>query len=172
MPTLPAVSMRRAVHDTTRCRVTRAEFDRNDFDFNFHDTRDTVHTRQGISGSMVPVIFVICALFLLSCFVGLCVYIWKQRRRRHERWRMEMNNKARDNSTSYLMYKNGSASYPTYPNSGPGDNNPVADPPPVYTPGPEFGYVGYGAGGHGIGHSSGHASDHGAGHSGGHASGL
>ncbi|RYO82702.1 hypothetical protein DL766_006859 [Monosporascus sp. MC13-8B] len=161
MPTLPIVSMRRAVHDSIQGLVTRAEFDHYDFDSEFRDTRDTVRTGQRIvSGGIIAVIVIIRVVFISSCVIGCCVYS-RIRKRRHERRQIEMKINTSYNSTSYPTNQNGIAPYPTYPNFGPGANNPVADPAPAYTPGHTGGTYkgpdGEAAGGYGIGHSSGHA---------------
>ncbi|RYP68325.1 hypothetical protein DL769_005549 [Monosporascus sp. CRB-8-3] len=180
--------MRRAVHDSIRGLVTRAEFDSSGFDSNFRNTQDTVRTGQRIvSGGVIAVIVIVVVVFVSSCIVGCCIYS-RIRKRTHERRQMEMKNNTRYNSTTYPTYQNGSAPYPMYPISGPGPNDPVADPAPVYTPGhtgsaykgPDgdaaggygIGHSGGHSGDHGIGHSSGHSESHSMGHSGGHAGGL
>ncbi|RYP49111.1 hypothetical protein DL768_005108 [Monosporascus sp. mg162] len=160
MPTLPTVSMRRAVHDTIRGLVTRTYSGGNDFESDeFRDNRDTVRTGRRI-GTGAIIAIVISVLFVSFCVLGCCVYSRRQKRR-HERQLVEVKNDTKDSDASSSTYQNGSAPYPTYPNSGPGANNPVADPPPVYTPshtsGMEKGPDGGAAGGHGIGHSGGHA---------------
>ncbi|RYP37217.1 hypothetical protein DL767_003036 [Monosporascus sp. MG133] len=173
MPTLPTVSMRRAVHDTIRGLVTRAEFGRNDFDFDFPATQNTVRTGQRLSGGLIAGI--ISIVFVSFCIFG-CVVYSLVRKWRHDRRQMEVKNDTRDSGTSCPKCQNCNAPYPMYPNSGPGVNDPVADPPPVYTPchtsGTYKGPDGDAAGDHSIGHSSGHAGGHGAGHcsgsSGGH----
>ncbi|RYP80410.1 hypothetical protein DL770_006215 [Monosporascus sp. CRB-9-2] len=174
MPTVPTVSMQRAVHDTIRGLVTRAEFGHNHFDSSFGATQETVRTGQrGVSGGIIAGI--ISILFVSFCIVGCGVYSLTQKKR-HERRQMEMKNDTGDSGTSYPTCQNCSAPYPTYPNSGRGANNPVTDPPPVYTPGHTSGTYkgpdGDAAGGHGIGHSSGHAGGHDAGHCGGGSGGL
>ncbi|RYP16849.1 hypothetical protein DL765_004870 [Monosporascus sp. GIB2] len=169
--------MRRAVHDSIRGLVTRAEFDSYRFDSEFRDTGDRVRTgRRIVSGGIIAVIIIVCVVFISFCVIGCCAYS-RIRKRRHERRQIEMiKNNTSDNSTSYPINQNGSAPYPTYPNFGPDANNPVADPAPAYTPGHTGGAYkgpdGEAAGGYGIGHSSGHAGGHGVGHSGGHGGGL